>query len=554
MIKRIIISMFMILIACLIYCQEAEQMTRDQMIEDIRQLSDIFETVHPDPYIKGGGKIAFHRRLHELISSIPENGLSRVDFGWMLQEFTGRMQDSHSRIRVPLNFNDNKPGGIPIYFNVIEDMLYTYGYITKFFDPPFGSVLLSVEGVKINEIKRRYGDLLGIQNNKYNVLANLRSALWNDVWIARILPEWKERGKILIELKHPDGGVKKYSLTIPSNIEYPLHTTKSKVVMPSARKCDFEYKFLDNTKETALLVINSMVSYREAFEIWHSLGRSSLIQQFKGAYKRAKGINPPDDVEDIIAGIPSATETFLSLLKEMKSAETKNLIIDLRRNDGGSSTMANILIYLIYGEEKLLSVNSKGREVKKLSQHYFKLHSKESVDTVNKGKKIPLIINDYIFIEDKYGWNMDMTVKIREITKNNWQSRILQMPTFKTIYDAGEFNGYFTPENIVVISSSSTFSSGFTLMEKFYRAGALVVGRPSGQEPNAFGSWQEFTLNNSKIVGYVSHKRFYSFPEDSELASVLKPHHELTYDKFKSYNFDKNADILFALEILSNIK
>ena len=44
---------------------------RDELIQDVRQLSDFIEAVHPDPYIRGGGKIAYHRRLHETIGAIP---------------------------------------------------------------------------------------------------------------------------------------------------------------------------------------------------------------------------------------------------------------------------------------------------------------------------------------------------------------------------------------------------------------------------------------------------------------------------------------------------
>ena len=90
-------------------------------------------------------------------------------------------------------------------------------------------------------------------------------------------------------------------------------------------------------------------------------------------------------------------------------------------------------------------------------------------------------------------------------------------------------------------------------MERFFRAGAMLIGRPSGQEPNAFGSIQEYTLNNSKIGGYISHKRFEPFPEDSEFAYVLKPDYELSYDRLKSYSFDRNADILYAIDILYSL-
>jgi len=35
------------------------------------------------------------------------------------------------------------------------------------------------------------------------------------------------------------------------------------------------------------------------------------------------------------------------------------------------------------------------------------------------------------------------------------------------------------------------------------------------------------------------------------LAHVVKPHYEMTYDILKSYEFDRHADILYAMKVLS---
>jgi len=67
---------------------------------------------------------------------------------------------------------------------------------------------------------------------------------------------------------------------------------------------------------------------------------------------------------------------------------------------------------------------------------------------------------------------------------------------------------------------------------------------------NCFGDTLQFQLDNSKLSGSVSHKYFDMFPDDPEMGRVLRMHHQLTYEKLKSYNFDPNAEILFALEIL----
>ena len=51
-------------------------LTRQQALADIRTLSEVLESAHPDPYSAGGGKVAYHRRLQRLMRGVPESGLS----------------------------------------------------------------------------------------------------------------------------------------------------------------------------------------------------------------------------------------------------------------------------------------------------------------------------------------------------------------------------------------------------------------------------------------------------------------------------------------------
>ncbi|MBT7094294.1 MAG: hypothetical protein HN936_13695, partial [Bacteroidetes bacterium] len=513
--KALFVVFLAITLSTFVVVQSQTRYSKSELIEDTRQYVQLLETVHPDPYINGGGKIAFHRRFHQLISSIPEAGMDLLDYGWKLQEFTGTMLDSHTTVFVPVNYNNKTPGGIPIYFNSIEDKLYVYGVADSAHLPLTGSVLLSIEGIPVERIYRDYGALTGKENNRYNVLAGIPGHLWHKSWIEYLIPEWEDDGSILIELLKSDGRIEELDLPIPKEISYPLYSTQTSVPMPSTEQCDFTYTFTEEDKQTALLVINSMVGYREAFEIWRTSGRTQLIKNNSQAFTRATGEPVPDEIDQIIQGIPAATEVFISMLQEMKSAGTKNLIIDLRRNSGGASTMADILTYLIYGNEAVITAKSGiPNEVKKLSDYYFELHSKESIENFNESRVFPLQDEDYVFTEDRYGWNTDLEPLFDEIARNSWNSRIEQMPTFQNVYESGKYDGFYCPEHVAVVSSNKTFSSGFTLMQRIKQCGGLIIGRPSGQEQAAFGSIQEYTLKNSGIKGYISHKRFGMYPHE----------------------------------------
>ena len=124
------------------------------------------------------------------------------------------------------------------------------------------------------------------------------------------------------------------------------------------------------------------------------------------------------------------------------------------------------------------------------------------------------------------------------------------MSTFYENYLIGEYDAYYLPENVFVLCSPYTYSSGFTFMSYLYKSGAKLVGTPSGQSGNCFGEPIQFELKNTGIPFTVSTKYFENFPNDSEAGKVLIPHYPMSYEILSKYGFDNNAELLYALDIL----
>ena len=91
-------------------------------------------------------------------------------------------------------------------------------------------------------------------------------------------------------------------------------------------------------------------------------------------------------------------------------------------------------------------------------------------------------------------------------------------------------------ENILVIVS-------------FYRVGAILVGTPSAQAPNSFGSTTGWRLDNTRIEGQAPVIAANHFPDDPKKAHVLPVDYPLTYERLVSCYFDPNAEYLYALEL-----
>jgi len=80
----------------------AELLDRDSLVADVRQLSDMIESIHPDPYSNVSGKVAFHRRFQSVLEAIPAQGMTQADFYKLLRPFVTMIGDAHTWAAGPL--------------------------------------------------------------------------------------------------------------------------------------------------------------------------------------------------------------------------------------------------------------------------------------------------------------------------------------------------------------------------------------------------------------------------------------------------------------------
>jgi hypothetical protein len=528
----------------------AKKISRDYLIEDVRQLAQILEDAHPDPYFHGGGKIAFHRRMQNIIRSIPSDGLATTDFYRLLCPFVAAVGDGHTSLNPPYSLRPESPGGISLYFKVVEKKFYVGEVGDSTYRNLIGSVLISVEGIDVGELMQRQGRMKGC-DNEYQVMRNLGydGSLWYRDFLIQLLPEWKKRDSIRIALRDPSDTQKELILPLNMRTTYPLIGSASSLELPSTKKSNYVYKFLDSQKKTILLLMENMNTYRETFEMGRALGGEHQTNLAKRLYEQFNEKTAPKDYSKMIAGIPSATELFLELVRVMKVNGTENLIIDLRRNQGGNAFISTMFYYFLYGKERLIAFSqSKSILIKKFSKYFWDTYPAWNLDDINKHEPIELLNNDYDFSgHPEPGHQFSREESIRMI-----EEEAVLTPTFWKEYQSGEFAGYYRPRNIVILCTPITTSSAYAFMYDHYTAGALVVGTPSSQAGNNFGAWLGFKLGNSGLHGGVSHLYVTHFRDDPEMGRVFRPHYELTYDKLKSYNFDPNAEVLYALGILQN--
>ena len=498
-----------------------KRFAKGELIADARQLADIIENVHPDPYEHIGGKIAYHRGLQHILQAIPEKGMTSSEFKALLCPFVAAIEDGHTEVYVSHHVNSDAPGGIPLRFETVEQSLYVSNVPGDVYRALIGAVLISVENVSIEELGKRLRRLKPL-DNEYSLLWRLAiEYLWYAPYLQELLPEWKDSEHIRVQLRLASGETRDVVFDLPMATG-SMYDAKSRITLPSSPESGMACDFLGSDKKTAYVRIDHMMYYRESFEARNSLGLESTPQEK-------------------LASIPSATEFFRSLAAEMKKAGTKNMIVDLRRNGGGDALMTDIMMYFLYGKEATLK--TRWNDITLMSKTYLESRKNFSLEDINKGRRVPLREGDYNFSDD---YSDTILGDISSLAKG-----FVHLPTFFSFWENGTDEALYCPERVIILTRPWTFSAGFGIAIRLYRMGAFLVGTPSGQAPNSGGNAIKWTLDNTGITGRVSQSYVVNFPNDPALSRVLPVHYPLTYRWLAAHDFDPDAEVLYALELLS---
>jgi hypothetical protein len=473
-------------------------LSRQQLIEDARELARIIEDTHPDPYTGGGGRIAFHRRLHTVLNAIPDEGMTKEEFYRLLRPFVAGVGDAHTNFTRGYPIDHARPGGVPLRLKVVEESLVIVG-VERPNQSLLGSRLVSVEGLPLAELVARQRRLQGIDNQYHALHVLATRSLAYRAYMQDLMPEWKDVTHVRVELLKPDGGRTALDLKQPGQDPAEVNPP-SRVVLPVPGESGFRRAFLtppDGGQEIAYIRFSHMGGYREERE-------------------------QRDPILSKIARPASATESFRELVTEMKQRGTQVLVLDVRGNPGGNSLISEILVYFVCGKERLLEmagVGSGEHGAVRYSRLYFAERKDESFAAINRGRAVSLVEGDYDFawsyVDGKPIARRDVPVEDPPMLK------FLRLsPTFRAEYDAGTYSGYYKPRNVIVLCDAGTLSAGFSVVGEFWRLGATTVGTPPAQAPNSYGSGTFWKLRHTGLQGMVPMISAAHFPDDPSKARV----------------------------------
>ena len=113
---------------------------------DLRQLAEVIESAHPDPYLRGGGRVAFQRRLQDALLAIPPDGMTVRDFWRVAAPIVASVRDGHTSLAAPPKSGSVSPSPISFALKVVEHDLVVTRVAREDERRLIGSRLVAVEG------------------------------------------------------------------------------------------------------------------------------------------------------------------------------------------------------------------------------------------------------------------------------------------------------------------------------------------------------------------------------------------------------------------------
>jgi hypothetical protein len=272
---------------------------------------------------------------------------------------------------------------------------------------------------------------------------------------------------------------------------------------------------------------------------------SDVDSWLQGIYS-AVGMPVPADKQMAIAMVPSLSEEFDKALQLMKQHGSQNLIIDMRGNGGGTTSICCPLVYMLYGDKYLkFHFTSEKEGMMEIAPWTV---SQSHLDQINAKSHDKLEYGDFC----KYSEFTQSFSSVKEMRSEFIDG---SMCSIKDKLRALNGEPVYQPKHVYVVTDALTFSAAFHFSYYLWRMGATVVGVTSSQAPNTFmGGQAYYTLPRTGLVGEIDRGTQQCFPDDDPRAKQFTPDLAPTYEDFKRYNFDDNAILLYLMDVINGNK
>lgn len=503
---------------------------RDALAADLRAVLSWVESIHAEPYHGYDGRIQLHRAFESAVRELPETATAEAFYRRAAPLVAG-LDDTHSKLVAP--DREAEESQLPLSFRVVGSSLYVEAVHAESLADLLGGQLRSVAGEPVDAMADRGASLRGAEN-RYAALRHLGRSLAEYDAIDRVLGETTPPRTPTLTVEAPDGTEHRRTIDpVPADRE-PALELDTTVEAPAGSGPRYR---LYEGGEGAVFVPGDLMGYREVIEGARDRGAAYAESLARDAYEEHVDADPPDDLDVLVAALPSMVETLTGLVRAMAAAGTDALVVDLRDNPGGDSRFVQQLAYVLVGVDAVVEATDWSVVLKRRTEAHREEYG------------VPEAAHDaYATFEDNpAGYDFGSEFRLAETDHDARAERFeadFGVGTFGAELETRDHEGYYAPDEIVVVTSEGTMSSAFAGAALLSELGADLVGVPSGQAPVSFGETVERTLPNTGLTVGLSGSMYRWVPDPS--GTVLPMDRELTADLFEG-RYDRADDAALRL-------
>ena len=532
-----------VLITVLAFNSANAQIPTDSIVADFNEFVRLMEETHPDPYTNYGGRVFFRKAAMETRKSLIDDKVTDAnELAKRINAFLVPLHDGHTWMQTADNSNMMTKKAAPIRFKAINDGVIVEAIMSEYKEL-IGSKLISIENISVKDICDGLAQHYPSENEIGRV-SNICQDRGFMVDLGKVIPNMPN-DSMTYQLQTPEG--KQINLTLPL---VGLMQIKGMSFSRPERSNLFPeknlaYSFVDEKKDIMYFRSLSIMDH-DALKYMYDNGWD-YKWKLQNMYRHMVGGDMPANPVDAIEQIPSFSGEFEKMLQEMKKNKSKNLIIDLRGNDGGFTPITLATLYQMWGDQFLKDQSNWGTiEARLISPLLLKKYN-ATLEDFNAESNTDCQLGDYAFEDDETAVG-----EITEEVRNRFISNC--MCSVKDKLTAQKGKPVYTPEHIYVLTDPGTFSAAFHYTFFLSKMGAKVVGVTCSQAPNTYMEVTQFTLPRTKLNGSFSNSLQLFLPIDDPRAKDFYPDLMPTYEDFKRYNFDDNAIPMYLLDIINGQK
>lgn len=535
--KKLIIATILTVMAL----NAVAQVPNDSIVADFNEFVRLLEETHPDPYTNYGGKPFFRKAAMETRFNLIQDSVTSIDeLARRMREFLVPLHDGHTGIWTQQNSNDKALA--PIMFDAINDAIIIK-HLPDEYKELIGSRLLAIENVPVNDVCDGLAKYYTTENNIGKKLLVCYRGMQPGT-LRKVIPGVSDEF-ITYQIETPKGKRMDLKLPLmPMNQAREWYMANQRAKASTKAVCpddNLAFDFVGKNKNTMYLELKSIMA-RDCFEYMRSNGWDYQEQLQRVYYLWGKEM--PADPDQAIAQMPSFSDEFEKMLQLMKQNGSKNLIIDLRGNDGGWTPITIPTLYQMWGDKYLIEQGNWGVCGARLISPLLMKKYNSSLEEENAANNTNFLMGDYMFDEDGFAVN-EVTDEIR----NGFIADAMSSVKEKLAAQHGK--PVYTPEHVYVLTDPGTFSAAFHYAFFLWKMGATVVGVTCSQAPNTYMEVTEFMLPRTGMRGSISNSLQVFLPLDDPRAHDFTPDLMPTYEDYKRYDFDDNTILLYLLDYIN---